>query len=60
MEMELFDDDLNKKTDKLLDKQTGVSTDPRHQPAATSLNTTRYCKYSQVLLLMGENIAQNM
>jgi hypothetical protein len=24
------------------------------------VNTTRYCKYSQVLLMMGENIAQNM
>jgi hypothetical protein len=28
--------------------------------AATCVNTTRYCKYSQVLLMMGENIAQNM
>jgi hypothetical protein len=27
------------------------------QPVATWVNTTRYCKYSQVLLLMGENIA---
>jgi len=26
------------------------------QPAATWVNTTRYCKYSQVLLMMGENI----
>ena len=34
-----------------------VSTHPRHQPAATWVNTTRYCKYSQVLLMMGENIA---
>jgi len=24
------------------------------------LNTTRYCKYSQVLLTMGENIARNV
>jgi hypothetical protein len=24
------------------------------------VNTTRYCKYSQVLLMMGENIARNM
>ena len=31
----------------------------RHQPAATWVNTTRYCKYSQVLLMMGENIARN-
>ena len=32
----------------------------RHQPAATWVNTTRYCKYSQVLLMVGENIARNM
>jgi len=25
-----------------------------------AVNTTRYCKYSQVLLMMGENIARNM
>ena len=30
------------------------------QPATTWVNTTRYCKYSQVLLIMGENIARNM
>jgi hypothetical protein len=31
------------------------------QPAATWVNTTsRYHKYSQVFLLMGENIARNM
>jgi hypothetical protein len=30
------------------------------QPAATWVNTTRYCKDSQVLLMMGENIARNM
>jgi hypothetical protein len=24
------------------------------------VNTTRYCKYSQVLLMMGANIARNM
>ena len=30
-----------------------------HQRAATWVNTTRYCKYSQVLLMMGENIARN-
>ena len=29
-------------------------------PAATWVNTTRCCKYSQVLLLMGENFARNM
>jgi len=27
------------------------------QPAATWVNATRYCKYNQVLLMMGENIA---
>jgi len=30
------------------------------QLAATWANTTRYCKYSHVLLTMGENIARNM
>jgi hypothetical protein len=30
------------------------------QLAATWVNTTRYCKYNHVLLMMGENIAQNM
>jgi hypothetical protein len=30
------------------------------QPAATWVNTTRYCKYSQALLMMGENIARNI
>jgi len=28
-------------------------------PAATWVNTTKYCKYSQELLMMGENIARN-
>jgi hypothetical protein len=37
-----------------------VSVHSGHQPAATWLNTARYCKYSQVLLMMGENIVQNM
>jgi len=32
----------------------------RHQAAATLVNTTRYCKYRQVLLMLGENIAQNI
>jgi hypothetical protein len=36
------------------------STHPRHQPAATWVNTTRYCKYGQVLLMMGKNIAQKL
>jgi len=31
-----------------------------HQPAASWVNTTGYCKYSQVLLMMGENIARNI
>jgi len=31
-----------------------------HQPAATWVNTTRYYKYNQVLLIMGENIARKM
>jgi len=30
------------------------------QPAATWVNTTRYCKYSEVLMMMGENIARSM
>jgi len=30
------------------------------QPAATWVNTTRCCKYSQALLMMGENIARKM
>ena len=37
-----------------------VSNHPRHQPAATWVNTTRYCKYNKVLLMMDENIARNM
>jgi len=31
-----------------------------HQPTATGVNITRCCKYSQVLLMMGENIVRNM
>jgi len=37
-----------------------VSAHSRHQSAATWVNTTRYCKYSQVLLMMGESTARNM
>jgi len=37
-----------------------VACHPRHQPAATWVNTTRHCKYSQVVLMMGENIPRNM
>jgi hypothetical protein len=33
---------------------------PRHQQAATWVNTTGYCKYSQVLLMMDKNTARNM
>jgi len=37
-----------------------VSTHPWHQLAATWVNITRSCKYSQVSLRMGENLARNM
>jgi hypothetical protein len=30
------------------------------QPGCCRLNTTNYCKYSPVFLMMGENIARNM
>jgi len=30
------------------------------QPAATSVDITRSCSYSGMLLMMGENIARNM
>jgi len=39
---------------------TVFSVSSRHQPAATWVNTNRYCKYSQVLLMIGENIARNI
>jgi hypothetical protein len=39
---------------------SSVSTHPRRQPAATWVNIMIYCKYCQVLLMMGENIARNM
>jgi hypothetical protein len=29
-------------------------------PSCCWVNTTRYCKYSQVLLMMEENIARNL
>jgi len=32
----------------------------REQPAATWVNTTRYCQYSHALLMMEESIARNM
>ena len=37
-----------------------VGKRPRNQPAATLVNITRCCKYSQVLLIMDESIARNM
>jgi hypothetical protein len=37
-----------------------VSTHPRHKPAAIWVNITRYCKYSQVPLMMCENITRKM
>jgi len=32
----------------------------QHQPAATSVDITKSCTYSDILLMMDENIAQNM
>ena len=40
-------------------QHSSVSTHLRHQPAATWVNTTICCKYSLVLMMMGENIARN-
>jgi len=37
-----------------------VSAHSKHQPEATWLKSNRYFKYSQLLLMMGENIALNM
>jgi hypothetical protein len=56
----VFLDELELNYSIVYNFDSSVSNHPRHQPAATWVNTTRYCKYSQVLLLMGENIAQNM
>jgi hypothetical protein len=39
---------------------SSVPSHPWHQPAPTLMNVTRCCKYSQGLLMMGENIARNM
>ena len=39
---------------------TAVPPHPWYQPAATSVDNIRSCKYSQVFLMMGENIARNM
>jgi len=41
-------------------EHSSFSTHSRHQPTATWVNTTGYCKYSNALLMMGENIARNM
>jgi len=32
----------------------------QHHPAATSVDNARSCIYSDMLLMMGENITQNM
>jgi len=41
-------------------KGSTLLLDHRSRLAATWVNTTRYCKYSQVLLMMDENIVRNM
>jgi hypothetical protein len=38
----------------------GYCPESGHEPATTWVNTTRYCKYNQMLLMMVENIALNM
>ena len=38
----------------------GTPSHPWHRPAATSVDNIRSCKYSQVLLMMGDDIARNM
>jgi len=41
----------------------GVKSVPpstQQQPAATSVDITRSCNYSDMLRMMGENIARNM
>jgi len=37
-----------------------VPPHPAYQPAASSMNYTKSCKHSPVLLRMGEIIARNM
>jgi len=37
-----------------------VPPNTQHQPAATSVENTRSCSYSDMLLMMGENNAWNM
>jgi hypothetical protein len=47
-------------TQNNLHTSSSVSTYPRHQLAASWVNSTRYCKYIQVLMMMGGNITRNM
>jgi hypothetical protein len=35
-------------------------TNTQHQPAATSVDINRSCSYSDMLLMMRENIARNV
>jgi len=37
-----------------------VPPNAQHQPAATLVDITRSCSYSDMLLMMGKNIARNM
>jgi len=37
-----------------------VEHNTQHQPAATSVEITKSCSYSDTFLMMGENIARNM
>jgi len=39
---------------------TGGPSLPLHKPAAIKVDNIRRCKYSQVLLMMKEDIARNM
>jgi hypothetical protein len=38
----------------------GTPSHPRYQPATISVDSTWSCKYSYVLLMMGEGVARNM
>jgi len=44
-----------KRVRKALYEHAGVPTG--HKPTVSWVNTTRYCKYSQMLLMVGEIIA---
>jgi hypothetical protein len=37
----------------------GVPLNTQHQPATSSVDNTRSCSYSEMFLMMGENIARN-